>query len=100
MTLRPFTKIKKNRNIKLKIAGNKESVIIENFKNKSIRNVEMYWKSKNIKWGSGKVSPAGQEMGKMQSLPMGVPTTDYACVVTHPTRVWRDILLSRKACGR
>ena len=41
MTPRPFTKIKKNRNIKLKIAGNKESVIIEDFKNKSLRNVEI-----------------------------------------------------------
>ena len=48
MTPRAFTKIKKNRNIKLKIAGDKETVIFEDFKNSSIRNVEISMNRSNL----------------------------------------------------
>ena len=41
MTPRAFTKIKKNRNIKLKIAGDKETIVFKDFINTSLRNVEI-----------------------------------------------------------
>ena len=41
MTPRAFTKIKRNRTIKLKIAGAKEKILLSDFKNKSLRNVQI-----------------------------------------------------------
>jgi len=48
MTPRAFSKIKKNRTIKLKIAGNKESVIFEDFNDESIRNVKISINRNNL----------------------------------------------------
>ena len=48
MIPRPYTKVKRGRTIKLKVAGDKSTFILEDYKNTSLRNTKITLDQNNI----------------------------------------------------